>query len=116
MIERTSGMDVLKLQLRTASLMAESDNMEQAKVGRAMMDEINKELKSYGQRRVSGGTGADTAKPASGGGPDFGAMGFKQDKKTGNWQNPNTGVYFRNNNSKIEAWSNKRNAWVPTGK
>ena len=85
-----------------------------SKEAEAELAELNRELSS--KRKTGPASSTATAKPAAGGGPDFSGMGFKQDKKTGNWQNPNTGVYFRNNNGKIEAWSNKRNAWVPTGK
>jgi hypothetical protein len=106
--------DELKLALSAFKGMASDGNAEQRKLGQAMVADIGQRAMDRAKPRglVTRPGGAES-KPATTGGPDFGALGFKQDTKTGNWQNPNTGVFFRVNNGKPEAWSNTRKAWVP---
>lgn len=56
---------------------------------------------------------APPAAPKPPAGIDFKGMGFTQDPKTGNWKNPNTGVWFKEEGGKAFAWSNRQNKWVP---
>ena len=56
---------------------------------------------------------APPAAPKPTAGIDFKEMGFTQDPKTGNWKNPNTGVWFKEEGGQAFAWSKRQSKWVP---
>lgn len=103
----TAGADTEKAQRsdEIRLLKIESDSMGQTgRDAKERVAELRGEL-SAKRKKKQQNTGS--------GGVDFASLGFEKHEATGNWKNPKTGVYFRNEGGKAEAWSNSSQKWVP---